>query len=216
MNPAPFFIAGAVLLLLKAYTGTQASPLNRVYVLGDSQVANGMFSKELRSRTSTEIINGGTGGYGIRQLRKEWLPHLLSYQPDLVLLWAGVNDIASQRGAKHVKEQIELLRDEVSPAQLVVFEIPPWGGYGRYSDQLKFEETPRANAAMHTIDGITVIPTGMLGKDGILNPSYTWKKKSTGQPEGLHMSKAGYKVMADLAEDYLPFRPLPKALGVVR
>lgn len=219
MNLTPLLVAGTAFFLLKAVlgpAGPNMRPPARLYVLGDSQIANGNFSKKLRSKTSTEIINGGTGGYGISQLRKKWLSDVLANQPDMVLLWAGVNDIASQRGADHVKEQIELLRDEVSPATLAVFEIPPWGGYSQFSNQLKFDETYKANALMHSIPGIRVIPTSSMGQNGILNPGYTWIKRSTQMPEGLHFNSAGYDAMVDLTTGYLPLLPLPKALGIIR
>ena len=220
MNLTPFLVAGTAFFLLKAFMGSTASTglptPKKLYVLGDSQIANGVFSKKLRSRTSTEIINGGTGGYGIRQLRKEWLPDLLSHQPDMVLLWAGVNDIASKRGAKHVKEQIELLRDEVRPAPLVVFEIPPWGGYHKYGPELKFDETNRSNALLHTIEGITVIPTGTLGTNGILDPENTYIRRATGLPEGLHFGSKGYDKIVDIATAHIPLLPLPKGMGILR
>ena len=201
-NAAPLLVTGlAFLALMKGISLASRKPIKRIYLIGDSQVTQPNYpqlGKEswlgeiLRRKTGAEVIVGAHGGWGVKRLRERFTRDILRSQPDVVVAWMGVNDIASNRSTEHVVEQLRRLKGDISPIKLVFVEVPPAAGYGKVTKA----RTDELNAAVRQKVDIPTINTEVFGDGGgNLKAQYT--------SDGLHFERPSKSLAYDMMGDLI-------------
>lgn len=107
--------------------------------LGASQAANGyvgLIAANIEASTgrSVRIINLAVSGATIQDALRDQLPQLKQYDPDLVTVEIGANDMKSYR-AITFRKQLESLMQALPPGKSTVSTIPVFGMRQRSSDQ---------------------------------------------------------------------------------
>ena len=187
----------AVLLLL-AGCGTSPRP-TRISALGDSHTTNGRYLAEVHRQLGVDGEAIGLVGQGARVIAKR-LPDVLDDAPTHVIVQAGVNDLASGRSLKHIRQHLTRMYQAIHAAHAQVVAIPvlPWAAY---LDRPRFrarkvellEQTRAINdwmAAQHAAGVIDVlVDASVLGPDdGPLDPQFARK-------DGLHLSADGQRAL---------------------
>ncbi len=146
-------------------------------------------------------LNRGFGGSRISDVRYFADRLILAYSPQLVVLYAGDNDIAAGRSAQEVFEDYRaiatLVRQSLPDSRLVFIAIKP-----SPSRWAQAETMHQANAmvAEHAarddkIDFVDVF-TPMIGADGLPKPELYLADQ-------LHLTEDGYRLWRDVVGPYL-------------
>lgn len=133
-----------------------------VTIIGDSQVERGPWSEVL----DHPIAVGGQGGQLIGEVT-ESVPHTVSADASAVIIWAGSNDVLSNRSTDEIGADLDSLIEAVTSAapeaEILVLSIPPLVGFER--------EAEAANAAVRRLDAtyvdVTTALEGRLAHDGV-------------------------------------------------
>lgn len=139
------------------------------------------------------VVNQGVNGERSDQIRERFARDVLSLDPLVVVIIAGVNDVYQGRPAAHVVEQLRAMYDESKAAGIAVVagSIIPYN-----------TATPDQNRRMHEINdwirttaagdpAIAFVDTrGAVAAPGDLDRLFE-------SPDDLHPSPAGYRRMAD-------------------
>ena len=165
----------------------------RVAVIGDSLVGGQSFMLALKaSLASGSLLEVHSfPGQGTGHILDE-LGAVLFSNPEIVVVLAGVNDLASGRGPELVKtnlnEMYEAIREQ--GAVPVAVQLTPWRGHVSGS---KYQaETMSVNGWIQTTAGVRDVRTDSLGDvNGTLISKYN-------NGDGLHLSADGQRALADL------------------
>jgi lysophospholipase L1-like esterase len=183
---------GIVLASMKA-RARSTTPL-RVLAVGDSITAGNypvLLEHHLAPGSEVEV-RALTGG-GAEQVYNDAYTALASGDYDVVVVLAGVNDLASGRSVSTAKEWLQRTYDEAiaAGARVVAVELLPWAGHPVGAK--KVAETEALNLWIRQLDGILgtrVVSTTSMG-DGLGRSLYAGS-------DGLHLTRAGNEKLAQL------------------
>ena len=176
------FLAYSWLTKKDAWAGS-----DRVLVLGDSIVASPGFLSTLREGfgPGVEVKLVSLAGQGTGPIKDAGLEAAHSWQPDVVIVLAGVNDLASGRGWQHAANNLNNLYNALEDMGIyvVAVRLTPWTQHieGAHLQG----ETKKLN------DWITKhkVPVATVYTDDVA--PYTGR-------DGLHLSRHGGKKLAEL------------------
>jgi lysophospholipase L1-like esterase len=190
-------IAAAVglgVLLISSSSKAQGKGAKKVLAVGDSFTA-GPYPKLLEAilPEGSSVTAMGYSGQGAAVIHEKASSALNSGEYDVVVILAGVNDLASNRGATVAYINLAKMYAEAMAAGAVVVavEVLPWGGteYGAK----RLTETAELNRLIQQSDNVDfVVDTQSMG-DGT---GRLLKKYDNGT--GLHLSRAGHEKLAEL------------------
>jgi len=165
---------------------------SRIACLGDSLTAAGLYCGDVAGMLGCEAKAFGYSSQGVGVVGAH-VDDVIEWQPDAVVVLAGVNDLPSSNGAKAV---IAGLTDIYSALKergiaVVAVEITPWHGYSR---AVGFEgNTETVNRWIrHTANVDAVVRTASLG-----DAQYRLLKKYDAG-DGLHLDREGQAALAEL------------------
>lgn len=188
----PVGVAAAGLGVFLAVRAAKAASVpKRVAVIGDSLVGGQAFMVALKAAlpTGATVEIHSYPGKGTAAILDALGPVLIG-RPTHVVILAGVNDLASGRGAEVVKTNLNEMHRAVESAgaKPVAVELTPWrGNVGGDKYQA---ETASVNGWIRSSSGAKVVRTGSLGySNGVLKP-----ENDSG--DGLHMSADGQRALA--------------------
>lgn len=191
--------AGAVFLLgwklLAKKTPAALQKPQRVACLGDSITAAGYYCSDLKGILGCEAKAFGYAGQGVNAIASH-LNDVLAWNPDVVVVLAGVNDLPQASGAQKAIKGLESLyariRDE--GVAVIAVEVTPWHGYstavGHEANTQMLNDWIRYDAV---VDG-RVRTTALGDSWGNLKDKY-----SSG--DGLHLNREGHAALAVLIAD---------------
>jgi len=147
----------------------------------------------MKAHPEWDVVNQGINGQRSDEIRARFEADVVSKQPALVVIIAGVNDVYQGRAAQHVKDELAAMYQHAHAARIAVVAgtIIPYN-----------TATPDQNARMHDINdwirvqgradpGVIVVDTrAAVAAPG--NPDLL-----ASSPDGLHPDAAGYRKMAD-------------------
>lgn len=173
-------------------------PKNTIVFVGSSSIRLWDLAK---SFPGVEAINRGFGGSQLAD-SAHFAPRIVvKYEPRLVVLYAGDNDIAAGKAPEQVfadfKDFVQVVHRELPKTRVVYLSIKP--SIKRW--QL-VEKMRRANALIEDYckqaDRLRYVDVGkpLLGEDGKPRPELF-------RQDGLHLNGKGYAVWAEAVKPYL-------------
>ena len=191
--------AGAVFLLAsKLFANPRTKGLSRVQriaCLGDSITAEGVYCGYLAGMIGVQAKAFGYPSQGVNVIATH-VDEALAWNPDVVVVLAGVNDLHSSTGAETAIEGLKNIYQKIraSGTYVVAVEITPWHGYpsaeGYESNTYKVNTWIRREA---NVDA--VVKTGSMGDSaGKLKQEYD-------NGGGLHPNREGQAALAVLIAD---------------
>lgn len=190
-------LAAVGLGVLLVTTSGKAQPrrARRVLAVGDSLTA-GAYPHILEQLLpqGSEVIAKGFTGAGAQEIYQNTADELASGAYDVVVVLAGVNDLAANRGAAEAIQWLRRMYVEASNAgaYVVAVEVLPWAGYP--GGETRITETGTLNrwiyGSMPFMD--IVVDTSSMG-----DSSHRLLEKYNGGG-GLHLNRAGNECLARL------------------
>jgi lysophospholipase L1-like esterase len=171
---------------------------NGIVFVGSSSIRLWPVKVSFPNRT---ILNRGFGGSITKDVNHFFDRIITPYEPQVIVYYAGDNDIGKGASAKAVVEDTELFADKVHKLwpQTVILYLPIKPSIKRWNSWNVIQETQRAlqdyahkNPHFIYVD----VATPMLKSDG--TPDETLYVK-----DGLHMTPKGYTIWTDLVEAQL-------------
>jgi lysophospholipase L1-like esterase len=154
-----------------------------------------------KSFPGVETINRGFGGSQLSDSAHFALRIVVPYQPRLVVLYAGDNDLAAGKTPEQVADDfrsfVRAVRDGLPKARIVFLSIKP--SIQRWK---LVEKGRRANDLIEAVckqgEGLLYVDVGtpLLGADGKPRPELF-------RADGLHLNEKGYEVWASIVKPYL-------------
>jgi lysophospholipase L1-like esterase len=80
----------------------------------------------IASRLGAELTNPAVNGYTTLDLMREELPLLTSFDPDLVSVLIGVNDLVQGRTPEQYRESLRQIYEAISGRRVFTVSIPTW------------------------------------------------------------------------------------------
>lgn len=166
-----------------------------VMVIGDSITANGMFVEYLKGETGMNFKTYGFTGEGTTHILKK-LKNIDVSKYDYLIIEAGINNIDNAaRVMSDLQEMFHFAKSENPNIKLIVLTIVPFKGYPTW--------TPKKQENLEKVN------SWLLGKPenvDIVVDIYEPMSVNGFQPhstDGLHPSKKGHRLMADLIKPHL-------------
>ena len=199
---------GVVILLLTgailgtACTGTQ--DVKVVYCIGDSLTygypVQNAYEDELGACLGTHrtVVNKGHGGNTTSQMLDRFDDDVLAYDPDVVIIWGGINDVAGVGStAAHVESNLQAMYSKAHEAgvRVIAVSISPFKGASVWSEakQAVLDEVNNwiASTARDVDDRIDVYSEleDPANSDTLL-PAYD-------SGDHVHLALAGYQLVGD-------------------
>jgi lysophospholipase L1-like esterase len=185
---------GLGIALLSSSSKAKSKMPLKVLAVGDSLTAGAyptLFEHYLApgSTVSVQAVEGG----GAERVYHNAYNALASGNYDVVVVLAGVNDLASGRSVSTAKEWLQRIYDEAiaAGARVVAVELLPWASHPVGAK--KVAETEALNLWIRQLDGILgtrVVSTTSMG-DGLGRSLYAGS-------DGLHLTRAGNEKLAQL------------------
>ena len=146
----------------------------------------------MRRRPDWRVLNRGIAGERSDQILKRFARDALEVRPQLVILLAGVNDLAQGYPAEWVAGHLQQMYEQAMAAhiQVVACAIPPYEGL----DDLRRERLLGVNRWIEdysTGHGLLFCDLFRVLRD----PQRPWQL--AGSPDGLHPDVAGYRKMGE-------------------
>jgi lysophospholipase L1-like esterase len=164
-----------------------------VVAIGDSHTASGAYLRRVHATLGTSGAAMGQTGQGAAVIAR-MLPAVLAARPDVVVIQAGVNDIASGRSVAHITNELARMYEQAraSGAYVVAVPVMPWGRYQRNRlGGWGGDATAAVNAWIWGA-GVAVADVRALGDGrGDLRREYD-------AGDGLHLNAAGQAALGDL------------------
>jgi len=154
---------------------------------------------------SVPVINRGFGGSEIADAIRFTHRIVLPYEPRMVLLYAGDNDIANGKSASEVladvQRFVDLVHESLPETRIAFIAIKPSIARWKLVDEMEkannlVREYAAANDRVEYID----IFTPMLGEDG-------WPRQELFMEDGLHLNDEGYALWKDIVAPFLTPTP---------
>lgn len=173
---------GAAVVILSRLGGPskkdRETPLgNKILLLGDSITGTPAYAATLRKALPAyQVRVASFPGDGIKAVREKGFKIIRDFNPDFVVVLAGVNDLASGRGVEYVTAQLDQTYREIFEVgmHVVAVELTPWSGKlgEEHADELRLVNSyihnhpiPYAHVSTATVrgqgkDGLHLTPTG--------------------------------------------------------
>jgi hypothetical protein len=176
-------------------------PKNGILFIGSSSIRKWT---DLEKRFSTQpIIRRGVGGCELWQLVDYYTPYILfPYQPSKIFIYAGENDIASNKPAQFVADEFSklwaMISHQLPSAEVYFMSIKQGPSRAKYDDEVNkantlikayLQDKPKG----HFIDVETVIY-----KPGTSKPD-----SSLFESDYIHLKSAGYDKWQKALEPYV-------------
>jgi lysophospholipase L1-like esterase len=146
-------------------------------------------------------LNRGFGGSRISDVRYFADRIILAYEPSLVVLYAGENDIAAGRSAEEVFDDYraiaELVRSRLSETRLVFVSIKPSPRRWEQDEAMRVANAlVEAYAAADPLLDFVDVHTPMIGGDGMPRPELFVEDR-------LHLNAEGYRLWREVIAQYI-------------
>jgi lysophospholipase L1-like esterase len=173
-------------------------PKNAVVFVGSSSIR--MWNLP-RSFPDTEVINRGFGGSQLADAAHFAPRIVVKYEPRLVVLYAGDNDIAAGKGPERVaadfRDFVGAVRKGLPKARILFLSIKPsprrWALREKAAKaNALIEEQCKQDEGLLYLD----VATPLLGKDGRPRPELF-------REDGLHLNARGYELWAAVLRPHL-------------
>ena len=177
---------------------------NRIVFMGNS-ITEGWDQLYPEYFSKKSFINRGISGQTTPQMLIRFRPDVIDLKPVIVIILAGINDIAGNTGPSTVKmicdniiSMAELAK--INGIKVILSSVLPAGGYPwepgiNPSKKIiavnKIINDYSKNNNMLYIDYYS----SMVYNNDSLNPNYTY--------DGVHPNKSGYKIMSKLADSVI-------------
>jgi lysophospholipase L1-like esterase len=195
-NPSPFAEEFRAFALAEAASPT---PKGAILFYGSSSIR--LWASLADDFPGIAVVNRGFGGSTIRECVEEFDRLVAPLEPDVIVLYAGENDLdqgcSPEDVAKHTEHFITLARERFGPIPILLLTIKPsparMGNVGRIR---------ATNALLHQIAGrhprthlVDVFPR-MLHTDGSPRHEYFCE-------DWLHLCPAGYQLWSEMVRERL-------------
>jgi lysophospholipase L1-like esterase len=194
-----------------AKLGAPASAENRVVFFGDSITENWPIAAAFPGKP---YVNRGIGGQTTSQMLVRFRNDVIALRPRVVVILAGTNDIAGNTGPITVEDiqgnfasMVELAR--AHGIRVVLSSVIPVHNYTAASELTYPRRPPEQIAALNKWLKDYAAASGSVYLDyaAAMSDDKRMLRRELAE-DGLHPNKAGYAVMAPLAE-----QAIEKALG---
>ncbi|MEM1319595.1 MAG: SGNH/GDSL hydrolase family protein [Bacteroidota bacterium] len=174
---------------------------NRIVFMGNS-ITEGWKQDSLQFFDNPAYVNRGISGQTTPQMLIRFRPDVVDLQPTVVVILAGINDIAGNTGpssvkmiADNIKSMAEIARANgikvVLSSVLPAADFPWRPGMEPAEKVLQLNSLLKAYAEQHNLIYLDYF-SAMVDDQKGLRKAYTY--------DGVHPNVAGYKVMEPLAE----------------
>lgn len=176
------------------YTGSTGRC--KVGAMGDSLTADGRYTKKLNNLCDSKLfVKHGVGGQGTGSMVKRFNKDIIQNNYRDVIVFAGVNDLASQRSAKTIKNNLAKMYGNASAKNIrvIALTITPWKGTRHWTPerQLRTEEVNRwILSKPENVDIVVDAYSLMDNGNAELKPEYD-------PGDHLHFNKAGHKALGN-------------------
>ena len=176
----------------------QPPPKDPVVFVGSSSIR---FWDLAKSFPDLPAINRGFGGSELADSVHFAARIVLKYEPRLIVLYAGDNDIATAKTPEHVCSDFQsfarVIHDKLPKSRIIYLSIKPsplrWGSIDRIrKTNALIEAECKKNDRLLYLD----VATPMLGNDG--KP-----RRELFGVDGLHLNAKGYALWAERLKPYL-------------
>jgi len=118
----------------------------RILLLGDSLTGTAGYCSTIQKVTTGQVLCRSYSGKGIDYIHKAGLVDVQKHRPDLVVLLAGVNDLASDKSVEYVTTHLDQFYRESTQSGIKVAAITltPWSRHAK--GQYLQAETKRVNS----------------------------------------------------------------------
>lgn len=201
------FAIGAILLRSRSASASSSSSsssdfdasldISRVVLFGDSLTTGSSYLSEMQKLLGSDVTVQAFGykGKGTGYLLGK-LPSVLATRPDVVVVLAGVNDLASGRTPDAIAANLSEIyrRIHEAGAAVVAVHLTPWACHSK--GQHLVAETDAVNQMIDISEAEAVVPTAELGN------AYGCLLSEYGGADGLHLTAAGQRKLAELVYYY--------------
>jgi lysophospholipase L1-like esterase len=173
-------------------------PKNAIVFVGSSSIVKWDLAK---SFPGVEAINRGFGGSQLTD-SAHFVPRIVTkYEPRLVVLYAGDNDLAAGKTPEQVADDfrafVQAVRKELPKTRIVYLSIKLSIARWKLADKIRqagalIEASCKQDEGVQYVD----VATPLLGQDGKPRPELFAK-------DGLHLNEKGYEVWAAVLKPYL-------------
>ncbi|MEG0255193.1 SGNH/GDSL hydrolase family protein [Vagococcus sp.] len=176
--------------------------MKKIILFGDSITAgyeNGLTDFRLNERISAQvkevdIINAGIPGDTTKGARKRLEDHVLKYDPDIVIVFFGANDVSTITGLpiEEYEENLDEIVKEIGISKVILIGVP-------FCDQRIYQEE-RPMKRLEAFNSVAQKLTAkyrldyidMLSEMQQVNPSIYLQR------DGIHFSNEGYDLLGRL------------------
>jgi lysophospholipase L1-like esterase len=178
--------------------GEKPPPKDAIVFVGSSSIVKWDLAK---SFPGVEAINRGFGGSQLAD-SVHFAPRIVTkYEPRLVVLYAGDNDLAAGKTPEQVADDfrafVQAVRKDLPKTRIVYLSIKLSIARWKLADKIR-----QADALIEAVckqgDGLQYVDvaTPLLGEDG--KP-----RAELFAPDGLHLNEKGYEVWASVVKPHL-------------
>ena len=171
---------------------TDAKAPGRIVALGDSHTQTGAYLREVHRRLGSTGEALGIVGAGAAAISRR-SGEVMRPAPDVVIVAAGVNDVASGRALADITEALGNMYTaaKAAGARVVAVPVMPWAGYMPAARRAQLTaDTAAVNAWIRAAD-VDVVPVASLGRNGSLRREYD-------AGDGLHLNASGQRQLGAL------------------
>ena len=177
---------------------------NRIVFMGNSITEGwGQLYPEYFSKKS--FINRGISGQTTPQMLIRFIPDVIDFKPVIVIILAGINDIAGNTGPSTVKMICDTIISmaelaKINGIKVILSSVLPAGGYPWDSGIDPSKKIIAVNKIINDYsknNNMLYLDyySSMVYDNDSLNPDYTY--------DGVHPNKSGYKIMSKLADSVI-------------
>ena len=177
---------------------------NRIVFMGNSITEGwGQLYPEYFSKKS--FINRGISGQTTPQMLIRFRPDVIDLKPVIVIILAGINDIAGNTGPSTVKMICDTIISmaelaKINGIKVILSSVLPAGGYPWDSGIDPSKKIIAVNKIINNYsknNNMLYLDyySSMVYDNDSLNPDYTY--------DGVHPNKSGYKIMSKLADSVI-------------
>ena len=188
--PTPF---APEILAFEAADRTMPPPPGGVVFVGSSSIR--MWTNAAADFPGVPLVNRGFGGSTLRDVVQLTPRLVLKYQPHLVVLYAGDNDLSAGHTPADVRNDyaafVRIVRRALPSTRIVFVSIKPSPSRWAIADRMReANELVRQEIVRDTLASYVDVFTPMIGANG--RP-----RSELFGPDSLHMTRAGYLIWRD-------------------
>lgn len=181
--------------------------MKKIILFGDSITAgyeNGVTDFRLNEEieavfTDIEVINAGIPGDTSQKALMRVESHVLKYEPDIVTVFFGANDVSkiSGLGINSYQENLLSLVRQIGPEKVILIGVP-------YANQVYYkQERPMSRIKNFNEVAKKIAQTQKINYINLLNEMIKEEPLELLQEDGLHFSRKGYQLLGKLINQEL-------------